>query len=617
MPRFLLFIFLLSSIATFAQKSEDFVPKEAITVFSLNNVHLLEKVALDKLVQYDFMEEVQQELYDGSTNKKTLKEAGIDLDQKLNVFSGRTNRMQVRGISFGVTDLDALFDVFDDYQPTGEKINGADVYESYFNRLVIKNNAAVLFRVTPDLNLVNNLTDSIWFERGNDYPWYDDQYWYEVEDDTFTNEFETEDNTNNPSNEDMFIEAYSNPTEKSYYELRDSVELIVLNEEMVQFCNELFVKNNNLIKNSQDFSNQLTHTTEGIFYSDNSRSLKAQSGWNQISRLYPSMYLDLDELYTGNVLLGDLYLEDNLIQLKIDANYGEKLGSVYEELANAKFDKNSLKYINKDHSTYFLYNVNLHAAYEQLYDVITPILEKSNDKNLTYRLLFIELIDELLNKETFFNAYKGSFFGTYNGVEKIKTKKIVFDYDEETFEYTEREIEAEEDMPIFTFGLSSDETELIEKFIRRVSRIDEDIHHADGYWIFENQILNSAPLYVFFANDMVILSNDNDLVKNHREGYGADALPKAEAKKAKKSGTLYAYTDMGRAVESLPRALFSEDENEVLDVFRGKQGEISVTSSETTANKTEFTMNYNYDGSSSNSGAFILDLINGLYIFSK
>ena len=66
-----------------AQKSEDLVPSEAITVFSLNNIQLLQKISMDQLVQYDFMEELQQELFDGSTNNKTIKDSGLDFDQKI------------------------------------------------------------------------------------------------------------------------------------------------------------------------------------------------------------------------------------------------------------------------------------------------------------------------------------------------------------------------------------------------------------------------------------------------------------------------------------------------------------------------------------------------------
>ena len=77
----LLFCFYCNS-----QQSEYIVPKEASTVFSINNINLLKKISLNDLVAYDFMEEIHQELFDGSTAGKTLKDAGLDFDQRLNIF---------------------------------------------------------------------------------------------------------------------------------------------------------------------------------------------------------------------------------------------------------------------------------------------------------------------------------------------------------------------------------------------------------------------------------------------------------------------------------------------------------------------------------------------------
>jgi hypothetical protein len=70
---------------------------------------------MDDLVQYEFMEEVQSELFDGSTSGKTLKDAGIDFNQKLNVFYGRNNNYEVSGFTFGISSLKDLLRVFDDF----------------------------------------------------------------------------------------------------------------------------------------------------------------------------------------------------------------------------------------------------------------------------------------------------------------------------------------------------------------------------------------------------------------------------------------------------------------------------------------------------------------------
>ena len=67
---------IFTAISGFSQLSEDLIPKQAVSVFSLNNINLLQKISLDDLVKYEFMEEVQQELFDGSTRGKTIKDLG-------------------------------------------------------------------------------------------------------------------------------------------------------------------------------------------------------------------------------------------------------------------------------------------------------------------------------------------------------------------------------------------------------------------------------------------------------------------------------------------------------------------------------------------------------------
>ena len=85
----LMFFLLLVNFSNVKSQSELLIPKEAITVFSINNLNLLQKISVDELIQYEFMEEVHQELFDGSTSEKTLKDAGIDFNQRLNVFYGK------------------------------------------------------------------------------------------------------------------------------------------------------------------------------------------------------------------------------------------------------------------------------------------------------------------------------------------------------------------------------------------------------------------------------------------------------------------------------------------------------------------------------------------------
>ena len=117
-------------------------------------------------------------------------------------------------------------------------------------------------------------------------------------------------------------------------------------------------------------------------------------------------------------------------------------------------------------------------------------------------------------------------------------------------------------------------------------------------------------------NDLFILTNDENLVKNHAEGYGTNALAKKDAKAAKKSGIIYGYADLGLAIESLPRELFSDSENEMIDVVRGKSGKVALTSTNTSDSSTSFNLTYDFDAQG-DSDKYILDLINSMYVISK
>lgn len=620
----------------YAQKSEELVPKQAMSVFSLNNINLLQRISLDELVKYEFMEELQQELFDGSTSGKTLKDSGIDFDQKLNIFFGKGSNFEIGGVTFGVKDRVQLFEVFDDFQPIESNYPDVDFYASYFNTIAIKGNAAVLFRVSPNMELVNTISDSIWYARGNKWPWDGElehsmeEMLRELEEEEngeneseneveFFDEMETEENTSTPLENSELPVADEDPNNKTYYELIDSVQVALQQEYLVLVCDDLFVRGDNLMMQAPEFKEQLTHTTEGVFYSDNSRNLQKNFGFNYMRSLYPGFYGDLEELYQGNVLLGDLVIQDNAVELQLDAKYGPRLGSVYEAMTQAKFDKNILEYIHKDHNAFFTFRVNTQEAYEQFYTIFHPMLAKeaTNSRSFSERLLVLELWDELINKDALFKACPGGAFVTYNGISKVKTRKYVFEYDEETFEYTEKEVEAEEDMPLFTFGISTQNSSIATKILNHLERSESECRKDGEVWVFEKAILNSAPLYVFIRNGLILYTNDEKLGRNNLDGYGANALGKTQATAAQKSGFIYGYADLGKAIEGIPRSLFSEDENAMLDVVRGKSGQVGLTSTSTSASQTHFNLRYSYEGESETSGTYILDLINSLYVLSK
>jgi len=614
MKKFVIFLLSLSFSNLFSQ-SELLIPRDAVTVFSINNVSLLQKISMDELVQYDFMEEVHQELFDGSTSEKTLKDAGIDFNQRLNVFYGKSDDAELSGFTFGISNTINLFEVFDDFEELQSKYNNVKIFGSFFNNLIIKNNTALLIRIEPSSELIDAQTDSIWYSRGNSYP-------YGYEGDEFGDEFIfdeeafNEDDSLSEREEIDFPEALEDPTEKNYFELRDSVQLELQKGLLSKLLDELLIENANLVSSDAVFKEQLTHPCEGTFYLDNSRSLGQTNSLWYFQTVMPSLYKDIKELYTGNIILGDLFLKEHSIEFLVEARYGEKLGSIYQEMNDSKFDKNITKYIHKGNSAYFTYNVNMRNAYEKAYEVIMPIISSEKNADIAMNVMVLELLNELVNKDALFETYRGSMFGTFNGIKKINTKKIEFYYDEETFEYGEKETEATEDMPIFTIGFSIGRADIPEIVLKNLGRITSKFENHDDYWVLNNAILDAAPLYMINKNGLFIFTNDEDLALNHSNGYGSNSLPKKIVKELKREGFMNGYIDIAGTLNRFPSDLLNERRSEMINSLKGKSGKMFLESSRTTNKSTNFKLTYEFRGDE-NSGKHLLDLVNTLYIFSK
>ena len=620
------FVFLFLSLNLVAQNSEDFIPRDAVTVFSINNISLLQKISMDDLVQYEFMAEVQSELFDGSTSGKTLKDSGIDFDQKLNIFYGKGLDHEVSGFTFGIKNKAQLFTVFDDFDKIESSFKGLEFYSSLSNHLIIKGNIGVLIRVEPLIEKVNSYADSAWISRGNKIPSDADVNDGEVLDNSNVvmeeeeYDAEKEDSlvqNNSSATSNSFPLATEDPNEKNYNELKDSVLIIFQRKYLSEICIDLFSKGNNLKKSDLRFANQLLHKTEGIFYMDNSRNLKKTQGFWYFQSMFPSLYTELIELYTGNIILGDLILNVHSIELKLESSYGEVLGSIYQKLNDSKFDKSVLKYIHANSPAHFTYNVNLREAYEQAYKIIIPILEKQKDARVSTSLLTLELFNDFVNKDALFGTYKGSMFGTFNGIKKVKTKKIEYIYDDKTFEYSEKEVIGEEDMPLFTFGISTDRKDIPQHILEHISRLTSQCKNYGNYWKFDNAILESIPLYMINKNGLFVFTNDEDLAVNYSDGYGSDALGRKESRKIKNSGFMYAHIDWSKTIEKLPREMFTTQQNEILDAMREKTGVMELVSSTTTKQKTAFDIVYTFSNEDGNPGKYILDLVNSIYVLTK
>ena len=131
----LLFLWIISPFIS--QSPQALIPKDALVVFSIHDFSKIEDLSLNELMSYPFMTELEQEQYDGSTEGKSIKNSGIDVNQKMSVFSGKNTKFSISGVTFGVKNKKELFYVFDDFIKEKSKYPNFEFYSSYFNNLFI------------------------------------------------------------------------------------------------------------------------------------------------------------------------------------------------------------------------------------------------------------------------------------------------------------------------------------------------------------------------------------------------------------------------------------------------------------------------------------------------
>jgi hypothetical protein len=615
-------LFLLVFSASYSQESENLIPTSASTVFSINNINLLNKISIDDLVTYDFMDELHQELFDGSTAGKTMKDAGIDFDQRLNIFYGKDRIYEVTGFSFGVSDKLALFEVFDDFEFSEHLSNGSERYNSLFNTLILKGTSAVLLRLQPTDEYLVRMTDSL-----NYYEWdtenLDDFNEYlDSQDEVFEEAVVEEVYIMSPSDSIALVydaierEELIHSDKKSYWEIRDSIAYVLQFEGMNALIEDLIISENSLATIDERFRVQLDKDSEGIFFIDNSRNFSNQGGLWYFQTMYPIMNDDLKELYAENHMTGSLHLDSNEVYFDLTANYGDQLGAIYTEMNNNPLNKDFIKYIPDDAPAYFVYNVDLRKAYDKAYDILLPMLKDNKDNKMVMNLLAIQLLDKLVDKKALFGAYQGGIFGTFNGVQKVMTKQIEYQYDEDNFDYSEIETETEEDIPVFTLGFASERTDLCEMVLQDLSRLTSRIEKKEGYWLVKDAILESAPLYIVCNPKVLLISNDEQFITSHLTGYGKFKLSKKKTKKIKKAGVLYAKMDLGESLNQFPQAFLDSKQKKVLNNLKNNSGSIELSSKDSELSHTLYGLRYSFESTSSKANQF-LDMINTLYILSK
>jgi hypothetical protein len=362
---------------------------------------------------------------------------------------------------------------------------------------------------------------------------------------------------------------------------------------------------NGLYKSNEDFKNTMSVASDASFYLDPSK----MNDYN-------------DDLFRYNPMLGySRQLSNNVWQsahmnmtkegMNIEwlTHGDEKVMQVTKAAMNKNFNEDLIKYIPSYSQGVAAYNMNMLGAYEEIKKLYMPVLDKSEKPEYLLASAIWSTIDEIVDESAVAELYGANMILSYNGMKEMTLVKTTYDYDEETFEYTDREEEYQDLIPIMTWAISTEKAYLLEKYMKAAcAYADEEIVKHKGYYEIKKGPMGGTPFYVVVKEAMIIVTNDKSLVQDHLNGYDK-SIDKEIARSIKETKLVYANMDMEQMPDDLMTFSANKNDREFIEAMKDKTGKMELKMAEVTDDYQKMTATFRYSKNYKNGMFYLLDII--------
>lgn len=614
--KIILFLALCFTIGSVSAQETTFLPKQSQFIFSIAGATIFNDVPLEDIQKYDFMAEVSKEMFKDAS--KPIAEYGFDLNGDFLFFGGDTPKYALFGASVQIDDLDK---VLTNMRMNADRINAIKTKGYYLNNgklIAVKGNRLLFAEVDIHYRVVREYVDSVfianeWMEERSSY--YKEYYYESDEAMEVMEAVETVDEpayATPPSaqieveKEIEIVKAFPNK-----YEYRDSIsESWEQKEAMLIFSD--FTSNNSLLKENNQIKSALENKDQAMFFFDaskfykNSHEIERELRNNPIINKNNSVFQDQWYHATAN-------FTDEGILGEMDMHGHKEIMQVVDQLGDSKLDKTLLKYISEDNIGFVVGNASYREAYEKFKSIYMPKLENSEDERLQLGSALWYSWDRLINKDALFELYSGRMFMSFDGFKQMLTTKISYEYNEETFDYVETEVESLEALPIFSFGVSTTETSIAVKYLEALCKSEKKYFtKIDDYYVLRDNEFH-VPIYITVVDGLFLLSNDISVVTNNRNGV-ENKLKGKSKKNAKKTNMLYAEVDYAKLLQSIPMEYVGSSNYDMFQTMAGKVGDMNISFKDVKDDNLKMVVNYTFNGDYKNGGYYMLDLINTMYL---
>lgn len=632
-------LFILSTVSLKSQVNQ-MISDSAYFVMEVDLGKVVKSVPLEEINKLEFVQFLIKEFDDGRNKFKDLSSLGVDFTSKLVVFNIERDAYNSVSVILPIKDKQKFIQLFSPEQQRVLQKSGSMERDGLL--ISLSESTCVMSFMKWEDDFYREKTRIIFEDNGWELPdnyYYYNQYdfieddFYDVEEAEEYIEYEEgifiEEGVESPE-----VEAYDDSI-KDYYEAEEiisehEIQQMELENKFQRILDSITtIEKSKIVKQHLNFikspKNNL-HSTDELYRKVSNQTADAKIYMNPLMNTnlmndfmyYPIKNYMEDELKEMRQFAYINFTPEG-IQLDWKIQVSDDLGEVMKAGSSKKIDKNLLKYIPDYAQGIALYNVNGFGAYEKFKEIYMPKLDESENAEMLLASAIWSTLDEFIDVEAVSSVYPPKILVSYAGFKEVELSRVTYEYDEETFEYSEVDTTYMEKIPMMTFALSNERAYLLKKYLKAFQKFESDkvINNGAYYTIIDGPMQLGIPYYIAIKDDIIIVTNDESVVLEHLNGYSKKAFDRKIYKKVKKAKLFYAHMDFSTIAKDVVDLGFIYNTEEYLESFQDKTGKVEIEMTSITKNQAHYKVSVNTNEKYENGGFFLFEFMNAIYLYNK
>lgn len=639
MKKYITILLFITSTFSLISQVNKMISDSAYFVLEVDLGKIAKSIPLEEVNKLEFIQSLIRKIDGGSIKTKDLSNIGLDFSSKLIMFNIDREAYSSVSVIVPLKEKQKFIQLFSPEQQKALEKNGSidkddliiSITESTCIVSMVKWNSEFYREKTRIFFEENewNLPDSYFYY--NQYDYMDDIYYdaetteavepYEYEEEVYTEEEPVQVESYKDSIDNFYEEEINSEYELEQMELEnkfqnimDSISEIGKLEIVKQHLNFIKQPSNNLYSTDDLYKKVSNQTADAKIYMNPMMNVNLMNGI-----LYYPIRNYMEDEFKEMRQFAYINFNPEGIQLDWKIQVSDNLASVIKEASSKKIDKKLLKYIPDYAQGIALYNINGYGAYKKFKEIYMPKLDASENAEMLLASAIWSTIDEFIDVEAISSVYPPKALVSYAGFKEVELSRVTYAYDEETFEYSEVDTTYLEKIPMLTFALSNERAFLLKKYLKAFQKLNPEkvINNGNYYTILDGPMQLGIPYHIAIKEDIIIVTNDENVVQEHLNGYSKKAFDPKTYKKAKKAKLFYAHMDFSTIAKDVADLGLIYDTEKYARLFNDKTGKVEIEMTSIIKNQAHYKVNINTNENYANGGYFLFELMNAIYLYKK